>query len=124
MGIVVAVYRCAKYGDSSNGGVSAKHDSFTVVNVDGPFEPTDQAPAALLLKGPGPGPNPILCPAQLIEGKWVPEARPSIGPMSGGNYAGATDSRWCSALKALGGLDLARIHDRFDTPELHDRLTS
>jgi len=38
-------------GDCSNGGISSKFETVTFVNVDGPFEPDDRAPAVMLLPG-------------------------------------------------------------------------
>lgn len=124
MGITVFVYRAARGSDTTNGGISANHDTLTVVNVDGPFDPTDREPPALLVQGPGVFPDPILVPAEYVDGAWVEkEYAGHIGPMSGGNYAGTSDSRWCQAVRELGGIDLARIHDRFETPEIHELLS-
>jgi hypothetical protein len=131
MGLRVRVYRPAGGGDGSNGGISSSCDYLTVVNIvnrpqkaDGAFdEPSAEAPPVLLLPGPGAGPNPILRPAILKDGKWVPEERPgTAGAMSGGNYAGVSGSAWTDAIRALGGVDLARVHDRFDSDELYERL--
>ncbi|MCA1571177.1 MAG: SWIM zinc finger domain-containing protein [Chloroflexi bacterium] len=48
MGIRAEIYKSANFADCSNGGVSSFFDTVTIVNIDGPFEPTDDAPPVLL----------------------------------------------------------------------------
>jgi hypothetical protein len=125
MGLILNVYGHPR-GDFTNGGLSAKHDEVTVVNVDGPFEPTEDRPAVMLV-------NHVrdivsLVPAKKDEnGAWVPD-RPDglVGPMMGGNYATTSDSRFASAIEKLVGhrfYGAVAVHDRFETPEQYDRLS-
>lgn len=105
MGIHVRVYRDSG-PDCTNDGISARHDTLTVTNIDGPDEPTADAPGVILVAGPtaGQGANPIL----------VPEDG-SSGSMYGGNIASSSDSRWSAAVRAAGGTTRhVSIHDRFE----------
>lgn len=93
--------------------------SVTVVNVEGPFEPTDDAPP-FLLDTRNPTPASIreyarLVPAEMDAelGTWRAKRVPgAAGPMFGGSYAGATDGRF---RKALGFYGAVAIHDRYET---------
>ena len=118
-GLRVHVFRNA-LGDSTNGGRSANVKTVTVVNVDGPFAPTDDAPAFVLVTGPTG--VPILRP---VDGPTDPEA--TIGPMAGGNIASTSDSRWTAAVTDIAGTRFAptgvAIHDRFETPETYRALS-
>jgi hypothetical protein len=49
MGIVARIYD-SPLGNCSNNGVSAKYTEVCVVNVEGPFEPTEDTPAVRLIK--------------------------------------------------------------------------
>jgi len=110
MGLLVFVYRDASGGDYTNGGISSKVDQLTLINVEGPHEPSDAAPAAMLNKGPLGSMNitPVDKPAGVV------------GPMSGGNFAACSDSRFG---KAAGFYGAVAIHDRFETQELYDALS-
>ena len=50
MGLIANIYR-GRFGDCSNGGLSSRVNEVTLVNVEGPFEPTEDRPAAMLLNG-------------------------------------------------------------------------
>lgn len=109
MGLIVSVYRSGKY-DCTNGGISATVDKVCVVNIDGPFEPRHDMPAAILTTNQMG--NPVLKPARQDFGcPWV------VQPgwfMMGGNYAASSYSRFGEALKAMG-VDFygaIPIHDR------------
>ena len=106
MGLLVDVYRNAG-GGSTNGGVSSWTEELCVVNVDGPFEPSEDYHAVELIKGPHGTVN--LKPVELVNsGKHC---------MFGGNYAGTCDSRFGKAVEAfLGhkGVQLVAIHDRVE----------
>ena len=54
MGLHVYIYKCGQFSDCTNGGVSSQKDikGFCLTNVDGPFEPNAEWPAAKLEKGP------------------------------------------------------------------------
>jgi hypothetical protein len=123
MGLRVSVYRNAErglQGDFTNGGISGKYGSLTLVNVSGPSEPTDDAPAAMLVHG-NLG-TAIIVPAIWSEGTREWQEQPSQtaeGParMFGGNYAGTSDSRFHEAVRRLIGQShvAVAIHDRSDT---------
>lgn len=106
MGIRVKVYR-DNGPDCSNDGFSAYFNEFTVVNIEGPSEPDNTAPAVLLVDKRETGkPNPKIVPADDYgKGAWL---------MFGGNYAGTGDSRFADALEKLTGvrMSIVKIHDR------------
>lgn len=113
MGLNVIVYRSNALGDCTNGGISSKYDTLTVVNVEGPFEPSRDRPAVMLVQGPGAqwNANPIIVPAIWTGDGW----REAPGPfMAGGNFADTSDSRFADAIQALGGT-------RGMAPKIHDR---
>lgn len=105
MGLIVNVYRNSSGYDCTANGASSKVDSFTVVNVDGPFEPTPERPAMILQEG-------------YVRGsvQLVPEALVNKRPMFGGNYAGTSDSRFSRAVGELLGvrMDIVGIFDRVE----------
>lgn len=110
MGLIVYVYRTAALGDSTAGGISSRHDTLTVVNVDGPFDPTDTRPAALIEDGPQ-GTVRIVPARQTRTGDWIRNDLPWLsGPMFGGNYASG-DSRLREAAGFYGAI---AIHDRYE----------
>jgi hypothetical protein len=108
----------------------------TVVNVSGPSEPTDDAPAVLLVENAmgtvrivpavevtGPG------AAVEYHGKWGPllaDGDKTIGPMMGGSYVGTSDSRFREAVEKLlghGFYGAVPFHDRFETPAQYEALS-
>ncbi|MND22857.1 hypothetical protein D3C76_165600 [compost metagenome] len=110
MGLIVEVYRSARMGDCTNNGVSSRVDSLTLVNVSGPFEPSDNAPAAWLVPHRTmKGVVYIVCEDPVTSGKW---------PMAGGNYAATSDSRFSEAVQKLTGFPVwhgaVKIHDRYE----------
>lgn len=107
MGLLVFVYR-NKLGDSTNGGLSAKHDVLTVVNVDGPFDPCDRNPAVMIVENRY-GKKLVPCTFDEQTKTWTPQ-----GGMMGGNFAGTSDSRWHSAVSDGGMRELLPIFDRFE----------
>ena len=108
MGIKVSVYR-DNGPDCSNNGPSVFFNHFTVVNIDGPSEPDNTAPAVLLIDKRETGkPNPKLVPADDYgNGAWL---------MFGGNYAGTCDSRFADAMEKLTGvrMGICKVHDRIE----------
>ena len=89
MGMLVHFLRADH--DCTNGGVSGDEgvaEGFCVTNVNGPFNPSDDYPAATLTLGPFDTLR--LVPEALTNnGSWV---------MFGGNYATTSDSRWIDAI--------------------------
>jgi hypothetical protein len=127
-GLRLSVYRAVDFPDCTNGGISGKHARVTVVGrlvgdtvvplPDGCCisEADDDAPAVVLVESrcPGYDPTPHLVPLEFVHGTPVD----CVGPMSGGNYAGTTDSRWGQLGKLYEGLrhlDAVAIHDRIET---------
>lgn len=108
MGLRVSIYR-SDYDSDHN--VFHGKTTVTVTNVAGPFEPTDEAPAALLhVNAFG---NPIIIPEAVREDAV-------IGPMMGGTYAATSDSRFG---EATGVYAAVPIHDRYETPAAHAALS-
>ena len=117
MGLIVNVYTDKSGTDCTNGGVSSKVNSLTVINVDGPFEPTEDRPAVVLAIGPYNTAR--LIPADLHEAnEWV---------MYGGNIGVTSDSRFGEAVGKLTGRKFAdgivKIFDRVETAEQMRRLS-
>ena len=92
----------------------------TVLNIDWPFEPTPDAPAALLTQNALGGP--IIVPAFIDElGNAQPVKRGGmIGPMFGGTFAASSDSRFGRATEQSGAIS---IHDRFESVAQYDALS-
>jgi hypothetical protein len=105
MGLILNVYRPADFPDCSNNGISARYDRLCVTNVSGPFDPSDDAPAVTLEKGPF---NSV---------RLIPVEDRHCDPiMFGGNYAGTSDSRFCQAVEEMCGYrhGMIAIHDRVE----------
>ena len=106
MGLIVQVFRWS-LSDCTNGGVSSKHNQLCLTNVEGPFEPTDDAPAAVLMQHPSILQHCYIVPQELIDsGKAF---------MAGGNFAHTSDSRFWMAINKMTGTRgsfAVSIHDR------------
>ena len=105
MGLIVNVYKDHSAYDCTCNGVTNRFESLCVINVDGPFEPTEDCPAVTLEHGTIPG-IAVLKPVE-AEGKWT---------MFGGNYAATSDSRFSDAIEALIG------HRFYGAIPVHDRV--
>lgn len=93
-------------GNCSNNGVSAKFKQVCIINVEGPFDPKDDAPAVKLVKRERIG-NVVCIPVGL-EGK---------GTMFGGAFVHTSDSRFGEAVRKLSGYDHSfpvALHDRVE----------
>lgn len=117
MGLTAYVYR-SDLGDCSAGGISGKVNRVTVVNVEGPSEPSDEAPAVMLVPGNLRGTAKVVA-AWVVSGNgdYAPAAPADmVGPMMGGTYVGTSDSRFCSAVEKLTGSrgGIAPLHDRYE----------
>lgn len=107
MGLRIYVYR-APDGDCTNRGISSRAKCLTLVNVDGPSEPDETAPAAKLEQHV-PGCLRIV-PAD-TGGRWY---------MAGGNFGATPDSRFSAACERLLGHQFygaVSIHDRTETTD-------
>jgi hypothetical protein len=133
MGLRVSVYRQAENeysrrwpNDATNGGITSRYADLCVVNVPGPFQPDDDTPAVMLVKG-NIGGTAILVPAILVgEDVWVPKGQTQelCGPMAGGNYAATSDGRFGQAVEAIAGHRMYAaipVHDRYETWEQYNR---
>lgn len=111
------------------GGTSTYFDRVCIVNVDGPFEPTQDCFPVMLVRGnlPGTVKAVMACPIETMPVQWT-EVRPpnAVGPMHGGCYIESSDSRFGEAVAALGGPRYAPVafHDRFETPEQYRALSA
>lgn len=118
MGLHVSVLR-ANGRDCTNGGISARASELCLVNVAGPFAPSPEIPAAVLVEH-CPHDSDIgrrlvrIVPAVQVDGEWQADKR---WMMFGGNYAGCSDSRFREAVEeALGTFfyGAVAIHDRYE----------
>ena len=108
-GINATVYRPAIGGDSSNGGLTSRHNRVTLIGegIKADHSPTDECPAVILMtKGDYVYAQPV---------EPVPQGH--IGYMFGGNFIHTSDNRFPTRFAIP-------VHDRFDTPEAYDRLSS
>jgi hypothetical protein len=106
MGLLAIIFR-ADDRDFSAGGISLRHDRVCIVDVDGPFQPSDTAPAVRLVKGPM---NSIHAVPVDCEGKWT-----AMGGW-GGCFVYTSDSRFTRAVEQLLG------HGWYGAVALHDRV--
>ena len=105
MGLNVSIYRSGDY-DCTNRGISAKPKGLCLVNVDGPFNPTPDYPAARLVRRGRVG-NVVV----------IPEGKDDSGVMFGGNFAYCSDARFGDAVQLLSGYEFGfpiAIHDRVE----------
>jgi hypothetical protein len=108
MGLLVSVYRNAELtGDCTMNGVSKRYTSLCIINADGPFDPSDDAPAAKIVMNPG-GTAVIKAVEDINSEKWT---------MFGGNFAYTSDSRFAEAVANIVGKRIYAaipIHDRIE----------
>ena len=114
MGLIANIYR-GRFGDCSNGGLSSRVNEVTLVNVEGPFEPTEDRPAAMLLNGHARGTVRVVPAVEVKGGAYVyDENRHS---MMGGAYVATSDSRFTQAVEKLTGAPFygaVPLHDRYE----------
>lgn len=96
MGLIVSIVR-DKYASPANAFFGC--DEVTVVNLDGPFEPTPDRPAAVLTRN-GVG-DPIIRPDAMPDQASTPW-------MAGGTFAYTSDSRFA---RATGVYAAIPVHD-------------
>ena len=109
MGLLVNVYKDAssKY-DCTNGGVSSRNiKGLCLTNVDGPFDPCDEYPAAKLVKQTFGFGSSV---------KVIPEEAEGKQTMMGGNYAATSDSRFSDKVAQMLG------HHFYGAVPIHDRV--
>jgi hypothetical protein len=114
MGLIAYIMK-HKGTDCSNGGLSSRHDEVTIVNADGPFDPTEDRPAVILVARAPVGTRQILTayPAVHQGGKWVKDPR---WLMMGGTYISCSDSRFGELCNRLGVpfYGAVALHDRYE----------
>ncbi len=103
MGLQVEIFRNGEQ-DFSNNGVSNRFSRLTLINVDGPDDPTAEAPAALLNQGPFNSLN------------VIPVEAGGRHTMMGGTYVATSDSRFADACRSRLG------HHHYGAVALHDRV--
>lgn len=125
MGLVVTIYKDGERPPTR--GVSAHVDKLTLVNVDGPFEPSAEAPPAFLEKGNIPGVAKVVphggAPGMPGMGAGLAGY---VGPMFNGSYVGTSDSRFREAVEEITGAPFAgavQLHDRYETPAEYEALS-
>jgi len=104
MGLIASIYD-SPLGNCSNDGVSANYKRVCIVNVEGPFEPNDDAPAVRLIKSRNGN---LVCEPVGLEQKWT---------MFGGAFIYSSDSRFSAAVQKLSGYDHGfpvALHDRVE----------
>ena len=106
MGLTVDLYKCVDRTDCSNGGITSQEiQGFCLTNVDGPFKPNVDYPAAKLVVGPF---NSI---------HIKPEAIGDTHSMDGGTFAATSDSRLNDKIEELTGCRFygaVAVHDRVE----------
>ena len=106
MGLIAKIFK-SNYVDCSNGGLSSRSEGVCLTNVDGPFEPSDQYPAAKLVVRPRVG-NLVCIPEEIGADKWT---------MFGGCFVYSSDSRFSEAVRHMTGYGFGfpvAMHDRVE----------
>jgi len=100
-GMIVEVYKTGRLGDCTNGGISSKFDTLTLVGEGVPeiFEPSDNAPIVYLKDHMGAY---IAVPQETFDGKQH--------SMFGGSFLWTSDSRFRQNISEAP----LRIHDRVE----------
>jgi hypothetical protein len=104
MGLLAWIYD-SPLGNCSNKGLSSKFKEVCIVNVDGPFSPSEKTPAV-----------------RLVKRKWgnivaIPVGLEDSGTMFGGAYVATSDSRFSQAVEKLSGYEHGfpvALHDRVE----------
>lgn len=110
MGLHIDIYKNGKW-DATNGGVTSKDiKGLCIENVSGPFQPSDDYPAAQLVSRNIMGRTivHIVPTAELEKGSWT---------MMGGHYGGTSDSRFSEKVEEMMGsafYGALPIHDRVE----------
>lgn len=112
MGLRISIYR-----DDYDSKLNVFHGKrqVTLVNVSGPFEPTEDAPAAVLVAG-YVGKQAIIIPADEYK---------DGAQMFGGTFGSTSDSRFSEAVKELCGTShfAVAIHDRRENWEQYKQFS-
>jgi hypothetical protein len=129
MGLTAYIYKSG-LGDCSNGGISSRADKVTLVNVEGPFEPTEDRPAAMLVPGNTAGTVKVVAAVAGDDGTYAPVKQngdgKQVGPMMGGAYVATSDSRFSRAVEDLLGhrfYGAVPLHDRFESAAEYESMS-
>lgn len=110
MGLHVNIYKHDQWGDCTNGGASSrKIKGFCMIDMEGPFEPCEDYPAARVVYRENLDYYHIEPVEQYYRGEKV---EGEVWAMFGGNYAKTSDSRFAYKGKKLR-YPLG-IHDRIE----------
>ncbi len=104
-GLLCEIFR-PSYGDCSAGGISSRFKSVTLMDADGPFEPTDDAPAVRLVRRkiyPGE--------PEYVHAEPVEPCPGGACRMAGGTFIYSCDSRFH---EAVGHSYPVSLHDRHE----------
>ncbi len=110
MGLHVDIYRSEDLAGCSNNGVSERVGirGLCITNIDAPFEPSKEYPAAQLIVQKWQKYATVRCVPQELLDK-------GCGYMMGGSYVAACDSRFNQTIEKLTG------HTFYGAVALHDR---
>lgn len=111
-GLNCCILESKSIGNCSNGGLSSKVETVTLVDpaVDGPFEPDTEAPEVKLVRR-NIGGRPYVHAEPV-----VPVKPGNVGYCFGGTYISTSDSRFPADYPIP-------LHDRQDTQEDYDHLS-
>jgi hypothetical protein len=88
----------------------------TLINLDGPFAPTPEAPAALVVDGHLRGTKRIV-PTTYLDGEWLRLVLGNYqGPLGNGEYVNSSDGRF-----NFGGP--VTLHDRYERFDIFEALS-
>lgn len=117
MGMIVDIYSSAAWPRDPFSAIPDNIRQLCVLNIPGPWKPSDDTFPALLIKGPqwGNDPNPVIIPA-------TADGEPLITSRAfGGRFAYTSDSRFNEAVEALTGRNWTGaipVHDRDMSKEI------
>lgn len=106
MGLLAHIYKAGS--NCSNGGISETASEVCILNVSGPFDPSDTRPAVLLVPGNLKGIAKIVPKALADAGRWT---------IFGGCYVATSDSRFTEAVEQITGARFSGavpLHDRVE----------
>ena len=111
MGMIASVFR-SSIGDCSMNGISSNFNDVTVVNVGGPFSPTEDRPAVMLVQGAFEGTIKVVPAVQMTNGTYQADGR---WLMMGGTYIATSDGRFsekCKEITEQRHYGAVAFHDR------------
>lgn len=131
MGVRAGIVKHAG-GDTSNGGLSSRVDYVTVVNAPGASEPSEEAPAVMLVRGAYPGLVRAV-EAELLDGRspngpdWAERRSATlVGPMFGGCYVAGNSAitELAEAITRAPFYGAIALHDRWETAAQYAEMST